>query len=147
MPQPENTPCGGGGGRFCCSGTCVEVEPTYYSCGGCAITCPAGDICTSGHSCTCTESSVCVPGGSLQRHTCRSNAGLCVTSTEGELACVWESHFDPSKTCNTSADCPQSIICVGSGTNFVCSSDWICTKSTCYPTGVCVPTLPDGRPL
>ncbi|HEY7032123.1 MAG TPA: hypothetical protein VH482_12370 [Thermomicrobiales bacterium] len=146
QPRPKGTPCSGG---HCCFGVCQATQPPDpYSCGVCGDEiCPVGDICASNHECTCTQSSTVdtSAGCHVVQHSCRDAAGLCVTSTEGDLFCEWVAQSDCSRTCTTSADCPNSTICTGSGTNISCSSDWVCTPTTCCPSKICVIALPNGR--
>jgi len=72
-----------------CGTTCVYVGNDPKNCGGCGVTCPAGQVCSAGGcSDTCMPGLEACAGSCVDRKTDNDNCGSCGTKCTAPNACV-----------------------------------------------------------
>ncbi len=103
--EPEDTgPEGCPEGQTECGGTCVATEVDPGNCGGCGVTCEAGEVCAGGQcALTCQQGLI-----------------------ECEGTCV-----DPQ---TSNAFCGASGSCDGADAGAICEAGTICSGGECAPT-------------
>lgn len=104
-------------GKACCSGLCVNLADDEDNCGGCGVSCAAGEFCLDG-SCSgisCQSDADCNDGNNCTINTC-ANPG-----TESAVCTT------------TNRDCGYSCTCGGGLVNQTCVCDGI---GNCSTTGI-----------
>jgi hypothetical protein len=102
--QADGTSCGADASSRCCGAVCVDVSSDVANCGGCGLTCSAGQICesvavtascdphpakSSGRCRSCTAGLQCPLGSNGGRQTCRTASpftNYCSPATAGDCS-------------------------------------------------------------